>query len=149
MKCGANGYPIGYGLKYCNKFTAARPEMSSKGQAWVTKTMLCLQKALVPFATGQKRESCDALKKDAFATHPGCYIAGGVCTLPPTDWAIIVKTVSLAELFGSLDALEQTLKTMEGCGEFYAWLIKQGIIKAAEKVVDAAKDIWHKITPWV
>jgi hypothetical protein len=46
--------------------------------------------------------------------------------------------VSLKELFGSLDSLKATLETVEGCVEFYKWLMKRGIIKIAGKI-DAAR----------
>ncbi|KAF2470214.1 uncharacterized protein BDR25DRAFT_304149 [Lindgomyces ingoldianus] len=148
VKCGAAGYPLGYGLKYCKLFTAAAPGFSSAGKAWITKTMLCLQRNLVPYATGEQAASCPALKEFAFATHPGCYVSSGVCALPPTDWDNIISTVSLKELFGSVDALKATLQTAGDCVEFYEWLIKKGVIKVIDKVEDTAKSIWKKITDW-
>ncbi|KAF2269831.1 hypothetical protein CC78DRAFT_452801, partial [Lojkania enalia] len=148
VQCGASGYPIGYGLKYCTKFTDARPEFSSSGKAWITKTMLCLQRNLIPYATGEKTGTCENLKKFAFGTHPGCYVSSGVCVLPPSDWEVVIRTVSLKELFGSIDALKATLETAGNCKEFYEWLIKRGLIKIIEKVEDKAKDIWHDITDW-
>jgi hypothetical protein len=147
-KCGPQGYPVNYGKGYCDKFTAAKPKMSSAGKSWVTNTMLCLQQKLVPYGTGAKKLSCSALKDFAFDTHPGCYIKGGVCKLPPSDWAVIFKTVGFAELFGSWDSIEQTIRTMDGCVDFYKWLIKQGIGKAVEKVKDTAKSVWDKVTGW-
>lgn len=48
-----------------------------------------------------------------------------MCTLPVGDWGVIVETVSLKELFGSMDALKATLETVEGCADFYAWLIER------------------------
>jgi Stanniocalcin family len=146
--CGPDGYAIGYGLKYCNLFTNAKSKMSSSGQEWVTNTMLCLQNALVPYGTGQQTLSCPALKTFAFDTHPNCYVNSGVCLLPPSDWEIIVGTVSLSELFGSLDALKATMQTVEGCAKMYAWLIEQGIIVVLKKAEDEAKSIWHDITSW-
>ena len=123
--------------------------MSAAGKAWVTNTMLCLQGALVPFGTaGTESTTCPNLKTFAFGTHPSCYVQSGVCKLPPSDWVVIVGTVSLKELFGSLDALKATFKTAKGCAEFYAWLIKQGIITVVDDVVDAAKDVWDKVTSW-
>jgi hypothetical protein len=71
-----------------------------------------------------------------------------VCTLPPSDWEVIVSMVSLKELFGSLDSLKATLETVEGCVEFYKWLMKRGIIKIAGKIDDGAKKIWHEISSW-
>ncbi|OCK80568.1 hypothetical protein K432DRAFT_404586 [Lepidopterella palustris CBS 459.81] len=125
VHCGPSGYPLGYGLKYCTLFTAAKNKFSSAGQIWLTKTRLCLQCALVPYATGTKATTCPALKKTAFGTHPTCYVDSGVCTLPVGDWGVIVETVSLKELFGSMDALKATLETVEGCADFYAWLIER------------------------
>ncbi|KAF2278738.1 uncharacterized protein EI97DRAFT_484357, partial [Westerdykella ornata] len=148
MQCGSSGYPIDYGLKYCKKFTAARGEFSARGKAWITKTMLCLQRALVPYATGEQKGTCAKLKEFAFATHPGCYVSSGVCALPPGDWEVIIKTVSIKELFGSVDALKATLQTAGDCVEFYQWLIERGIVKVVEKVKDKVEDVWHKITGW-
>src|SRR5437660_11912620 len=54
LNCGPSGYPIGYGLNYCNKFSAARSKMSAAGQTWVTNTMLCLQRDLVIYGDGSQ-----------------------------------------------------------------------------------------------
>lgn len=110
--------------------------------------MLCLQRNLVPFATGQQSTTCPALKTFAFGTHPGCYVSSGVCALPPQDWEVIIKTVSLKELFGSIDALKASLQTAGICVEFYQWLIERGIIKLVQKAKDVAKKIWEKVTDW-
>ncbi|KAM5437774.1 hypothetical protein MferCBS31731_005278 [Microsporum ferrugineum] len=128
VPCGPDGYALAYGDHYCNKFSEASHDLSEKGQAWVTETMLCLQQKLVPFGTGQEQTTCPAIREFAFATHPDCYIKGGVCLLPPTDWVVIVGTVGLLELFDSVDALVATLKTVGGCLEFYLWLIKNHFI---------------------
>lgn len=144
-QCGPTGYPLGYGLYYCEKFTGAAPQMSSKGQEWVTNTMLCLQNKLVPYGTGREHLSCDDLKSFAFGTHPACYVGSGVCSLPPGDWAVIVKTVSLKELFNSIDALKATLKTASGCAAFYFWLIGKKIIG----IIKDAENLWDKITDFL
>ena len=146
--CGSGGYPLGYGLKYCEKFTDAKPELDSAGKQWVSDTMLCLQTTLVPYATTETT-TCDNLKDDAFASHPRCYIDSGVCTLGPGDWTVIIETVSLKDLFGGIDNLKAVLQTVEGCVEFYEWLIEQGIIGLVHKVEDEGKDIWHKVTSWL
>lgn len=154
LHCGSSGYPVGYGLHYCHLFTNARSQMSPEGQAWVTNTMLCLQRALVPYATGAKSTSCSALKDYAFGTHPACYIDNGVCTLPPTDWYIIVNTVGFSDLFSSWDALKATMETAGVCGAFYEWLIQGGYIfvlageQAASGIEQAGDDIWSWVTSW-
>ncbi|RJE22488.1 hypothetical protein PHISCL_05174 [Aspergillus sclerotialis] len=150
--CGSEGYPIGYGLHYCNAFTAAKSQLSPEGQAWVTKTMLCLQRALVPYATGQKSTSCDGLREYAFGTHPDCYVNSGVCSLSFSDWKVIVDTVSFTELFSSWEALKATMQTAGGCTEFYTWLIQNKVVgvveDTGEAIEDAGEAAWDWVTSW-
>jgi hypothetical protein len=159
LQCGSEGYPIGYGVHYCQLFTNARSQMSESGQTWITNTMLCLQRDLVPYGTGEQSTTCDDLREYAFGTHPHCYVDSGVCTLPPEDWLVIVNTVSLPELFDSWDALKATLETAGDCTEFYAWLIGKGIVRAweeageaienaGEAVVEAGEAAWDWTTSW-
>jgi len=103
LHCGPSGYPIGYGLKYCSKFTAARSQMSAAGKTWVTNTMLCLQRDLVMYGDGRQTTTCSALDNYAFGTHPDCYVKSGLCTLPPTDWWTI--TIQLASLHFSIGSI--------------------------------------------
>lgn len=130
LQCGPSGYPIGYGLNYCSKFSAARSQMSTAGQAWVTNTMLCLQRDLVIYGDGSQTTTCSALEDYAFGTHPDCYVNSGLCTLPPTDWWIIVNTVGITQLFNSLNAFKATLQAAGGCIEFYLWVIANGLADA-------------------
>ncbi|EGD86927.1 hypothetical protein H112_05442 [Trichophyton rubrum D6] len=130
IPCGPDGYALAYGDRYCNRFSAASPQLSASGQEWVTKTMLCLQQKLVPVALGKDEQvsTCPAVREFAFSTHPECYIQGGVCLLAPTDWLVIVGTVGFTELFDSVEALATTLKTVKGCLDFYLWLIRNNFI---------------------
>nr|KMM69851.1 hypothetical protein CPAG_06164 [Coccidioides posadasii RMSCC 3488] len=127
VRCGPTGYPVACGQHYCQKFATVRGKFSDRGQVWLTDTMYCLQKKLVPYATGQKNESCSELKKYAYATHSICYVECGVCALPPSDWVATVDTTGFKELFGSVDALISMLETADGCKDFYLWLIKKTI----------------------
>jgi hypothetical protein len=108
--------------------------------------MLCLQKALVPYATGAKKGTCAQVKSFAFGTHPNCYVKSGVCILGKSDWQVIVSTVGIGELFSSKDAFIATLKTVKGCKDFYIWLIKKGLVKMAKAIWDVTKDLgnWLK-----
>ncbi|TFK37400.1 hypothetical protein BDQ12DRAFT_699122 [Crucibulum laeve] len=125
--CGSSGYPIGYGLTYCQMFSIERNKLSSRGQEWMLDTMQCLQRALIPEATGSitAAKSCETLNDKAFASHPACYVNDGVCTLPLTDWIAIVEIVQIPTLFGSWEASLATVETGGGCAEFYAFLITQ------------------------
>jgi hypothetical protein len=127
--CGVDGYPLGYGKKYCNKFNAARDKFSQNGQIWMLDTMECLQRVLVPEATGpeetgkQGRLPCDELRKKAFDSHAECYVENGVCTLSVRDWKEIVEVVDLKTLFGSWEASKEVLEAAAGCLELYAFLL--------------------------
>jgi hypothetical protein len=44
--CHLIGYALGYGLPYCEAFTADRSEFTPRGQVWVNATKLCLMQAL-------------------------------------------------------------------------------------------------------
>ncbi|KAK7056706.1 hypothetical protein VNI00_002423 [Paramarasmius palmivorus] len=129
FQCGPNGYPIGYGLKYCTKFSTPEnlARFSQKGQDWMWDTMHCLQTALVPDlqTPATAPGACEKLEEKAFGTHAQCYVSSGLCTLPPSDWLVIVDIVGLDTLFGSWDALVQSIEAAGGCVEFYAWIIEK------------------------
>jgi hypothetical protein len=95
--------------------------------------MLCLQRELVVYGDGSQTTTCGALKVYAFGTHPNCYVKSGVCTLPPTDWEIVIKTVRIKELFNSLDAFKATLETVTGCAGLYLWLVEKAILSALDR----------------
>ncbi|UJR11237.1 hypothetical protein I4U23_015419 [Adineta vaga] len=112
VSCGANGYALGYGMKYCMKFTHNLKTFSPRGQRWIGKTMNCLQKSLVsPLENCEK--NCSILQKIAFNSHPRCYVKGGVCELPVFDWITIASIVG-KDLF-TADGLIQALKTLPQC----------------------------------
>lgn len=125
--CGAEGYPLGYGKKYCNKFNAAKDKFSQKGQVWMIDTMECLQKVLVPEATRPKEmgkqgsSPCDKLREKAIDSHAKCYVQNGVCTLSVKDWLEIVKVIDLKALFEGWDVV---LETATGCLELYGFLLR-------------------------
>ena len=129
--CGPAAYPLGYGMKYCNKFNAAKGRFSDQGQTWMLDTMECLQLALVPDAVGSQPEEtqehgvspCDVLRRKAFDSHARCYIESGVCALGLKDWMQIVETIDLKTLFGSWEALKEALEAAAGCLQMYSFLL--------------------------
>ena len=129
-QCGADGYPSAYGEKYCSKFKTAGDKFSQKGQIWMLDTMECLQRVLVPEATGpeemgeQGRSPCDELRKKAVDSHAACYVQNGVCTLGVKDLVQIVKVVHLKTLFGNWEGLKQVWEVAGGCLKLYAFLLR-------------------------
>ncbi len=72
-----------------------------------------------------------------------------VCVLGPSDWEVIIQTVSLKDLFGGIDNLKAVLQTLGDCVQFYEWLIARGIITLLHEAEDVGKDIWQKLTGWL
>ncbi|CAF1293351.1 unnamed protein product [Adineta steineri] len=112
VACGPNGYALGYGMKYCMKFSNTLQSFSPRGQRWIWDTMNCLQKTLVsPLKNCEN--NCSILRKTAFDSHPGCYVKSGVCELPAFDWITIASIVG-KDIFSS-DGFIQALKTVPQC----------------------------------
>ena len=69
FQCGADGYPVGYGEKYCERFmslntahSVSSSELSPDGIRWRNSTLICLQRALVnTLPYNPSVNSCDEL----------------------------------------------------------------------------------------
>lgn len=123
--CGPDGYPIGYGQHYCQKFSDNRALFNTRGQEWMVSTMHCLQVALVRDAVDATATTCEALKTQAFASHAGCYTSNGFCTLGVDAWAVVLEIVNVTTLFSSWDSLRAVVETAKDCGEFYAYMVER------------------------
>lgn len=93
-------------------------------------TMKCLQDTLIPEATGEVGavRTCEELNTKAFNSHASCYLKNGLCALSPSDWVVIVDTVSFQTLFSSWDAVKETLEAAAGCSAFYAFVVLNHLV---------------------
>ena len=80
-QCGPSGYPLGYGLKYCNKFVDNFDLYDADGQAWIEGTLICLKEALLPLVLDNTGQTCSSLSDYAFNSHVDCYVDNGFCGL--------------------------------------------------------------------
>src|SRR5271170_6267607 len=125
--CGPNGYPLGYGQYFCQKFSIETSRFSTKGQQWLANTMLCLQRSLIPetiaapIATTGGR-TCDQLKDVALSKHAGCYVECGLCQLNPLDWWVIVSTVGIKSVISSFEGVGQAVEAASLCVGWYSLL---------------------------
>ena len=112
--CGPSGYPLNFGQKYCQSFMAAEPQLSVQGQKWISNTLLCLQTALIPEATGASNavKGCCALLIKALLSHPACFIQNGFFNLPLHDQFVILWT---GNIFGLLNSLPSAIAACEQC----------------------------------
>lgn len=99
VQCGSEGYPIGFGKHYCDRF-GAQQFATSDGQLWLEDVRTCLQRALLPLANEQ--EDCDEVERVGFGSHPDCYLgesphanpgAPSICFLAIKDLRTIVRTL--------------------------------------------------------
>lgn len=120
-QCGAGGYPVGYGYKYCNRslFGLLQEMQSEVGRQWVVKTVRCLQTKLndeigsAGAGRGAMAMSCDQIRQTALDSHPDCYVDSGFCEMPMADKMKIFNTVK-SELLSS-STVSQATKTLSRC----------------------------------
>lgn len=111
-------YFLSYGKKYCERFLHSI-QLSSSGQRWRDKTLVCLQEAIVPhLPLNASQCNCGDLKNIAFRAHVTCYTQAdaSICDLGADDWLKIYNIVDredqrmdemLAVAHVCLDQIEQ------------------------------------------
>jgi hypothetical protein len=116
MPCGADGYALGYGEKYCARYDVD-VALSPQGLVWRDAVLHCLQEALVPELAHVSSMSCDAITTFAFDSHPRCYTEGpSICFLPITDVENVVATIDGQDLL-SLRSAKQMASVAATCVE--------------------------------
>jgi hypothetical protein len=114
--CGADGYALGYGEKYCSRFDVD-DTFSPQGIAWRDAVLHCLQLALVPELPKADAMTCDDLTDFAFDSHPRCYTEGpSICFLPVSDVTNILGTIDGKDLL-SLRSAKQMATVAATCVE--------------------------------
>lgn len=120
--CGDDGYLLGYGARYAERFyRVTRPRMSARGQRWIDDVLVCLQEELQ--AGIDANSDCDDIRSIAFDSHPGCYVDAGFCRLPVLDVLQVVWTIDVRDWLGS-SAARQAVETAIGCGRDYASILR-------------------------
>lgn len=123
--CGEEGYPVGYGGKYCSRFISLnthRPfngnELSEEGVKWRDRTLVCLQDELIRVELQSGFRSCEDIKDIGFNTHAACYAKAepSICDLPLSDWMSIAGVVDIKD-YGQTRSVKQVLEVMVTCSE--------------------------------
>uniref|UniRef100_A0A914KXZ3 Uncharacterized protein n=1 Tax=Meloidogyne incognita TaxID=6306 RepID=A0A914KXZ3_MELIC len=101
-KCGNNGYLIGYGLKYCNKFYQNYDSFNDHGKEFIKCVGPCLAEKM-RINIEKYKENCDLLRNFAFDSHTPCYLK---CNFTKFNvWFknadVFVKVIDLKDLFSS------------------------------------------------
>ena len=90
FQCGPEGYPLGFGLHYCEIFLQMQSLecVSQAGNNWMQFVRQCLQDKLAPLLNAQPQPTCEEVEKFAFESHPDCYVTEdsrlNICNLPGT-----------------------------------------------------------------
>lgn len=115
IPCGANGYALGYGQRYCQRFLK-ESRFSGKGEIWRDATLICLQRELAFRDWGSDPFTCREIKDFAFDSHPVCYTQPGVtvCDLGVSDLNLIFTTIDGPDLL-SLRGIKQIKAVAKIC----------------------------------
>jgi hypothetical protein len=92
-------YYLGYGLKYCEKFSnEAYEKLSPKGKAWLLKTRCDLQmKMEKALKKNHRLEMDERFTEEVFNMHSSSYLEAGLADLSPGDLWEIFRTPELNE----------------------------------------------------
>lgn len=110
LACGGDGYLLGFGLYYCNKFSdqnfrSLKSPMRQEifpvnGNKWRDDVRECLQVQMETYLSdNQESLTCEGLKDFAFGSHPACYTGtNSFCSLPPESILAVGLTLEPQEL---------------------------------------------------
>lgn len=137
-----NEYFETYGASYCKSFLAAA-NFSDAGKKWRTKTLVCLQEAIVPklkITAPPSSCNCSEMRTFAFDSHVGCYTQPGasMCDLPMADVLEVTRIIKIKDALTS-DGLRQTARVARTCtstapdeGRRAAWKAAYALVKPFE-----------------
>ena len=100
VKCGPEGYPLGFAKYYCDKF-GKKDFVSPATDKWLDNVRLCLQRSLKHVLWGES-VNCPQVADLGFGSHSDCYIAESdhspadapsICFLPIKDLTTIIRTI--------------------------------------------------------
>lgn len=134
LTCGSSGFPLGSGLKTCNRFQNTLNKFSADGKTWYAAAEQCLQQSLVPYLTCEA--TCEAVQSNGFGNVQYCYQSSGVgfCNLNGMDY---VHILSILDTPPYRSALKQTAGT-QGCPDSIASAITNDL---QQKLHDAGLGI--------
>ncbi|KAH7707281.1 Protein W01A8.8 [Aphelenchoides avenae] len=115
--CGPEGYPLGFGYKYCRRFK--EPTVynlyDAKGKQFIDCTRQCLIGLVEQYDEQEPNATCDSLKSYAWKTHEKCYLVCDFCDICRTNKKALYKTYDFKDFF-SVEALKQVVEVMWKCG---------------------------------
>ncbi|KAI6240711.1 hypothetical protein M3Y99_00441800 [Aphelenchoides fujianensis] len=117
--CGAKGYFLGYGERYCRRFFSMVNEFDQTGKAFVACTGSCLVDKMNAYLKSNPKTNCSQIENDAYSQHVGCYIQCGFCKACKTNRKALMDVYSLKD-FGSFGAMRTVEQVLNKCGGFFS-----------------------------
>jgi hypothetical protein len=118
----APDYYMNYGLKYFDRFSELKPDVSSPTKKWIDKTAVKLQEKMeAPNTRNGKafanmERSPEKFKEFAYGTHPSAYLEGGLANVPINDLRKIPFVPDVKDL-ATPDGVAQGVETGIGYGK--------------------------------
>jgi hypothetical protein len=101
-----------------------KKNVSAAGGRWLSSSLACLQRALVPLVQGadSSSPSCEKVEQFAFDTHAACYTGGGgavpkgpsICLLHRDDTRVVMDNIDMKDLLSPLN-VKADFATSEIC----------------------------------
>ncbi|HAZ14896.1 MAG: hypothetical protein A2X86_21200 [Bdellovibrionales bacterium GWA2_49_15] len=148
LACGADGYSIGYGKRYCQRFLDTSYS-TYQGDLWRDETLLCLQRelSLFVFFSPYEIKSCSTIKKYAYETHANCYVRPNrgrpelsICYLSPLDVKLTTQNLRAVDVL-RWNGLKQMAQVAKLCLE----LLNNGKASLSSVSVEDQKDFWKSM----
>uniref|UniRef100_A0A1I7UVC1 DUF19 domain-containing protein n=1 Tax=Caenorhabditis tropicalis TaxID=1561998 RepID=A0A1I7UVC1_9PELO len=117
--CGQDGYPLGYGLPNCLRFTndSNLRDFSAKGREFFECSVGCLVSTISRIS--EHATSCQQLREEAVDSHNQCYLRCGFCEVCKTDKVALFKTSGMTLTF---ERIKQLIAIVRNCGPFRCFL---------------------------
>lgn len=109
--CGAKGYPLNFGYRFCKKFLDGNnSSFTGRGQKWLYEVRECLQKKMQEISYGS---TCDEVANDAFEAHIPCYYETGFCYLSMADKVKVFYRLKAS--FVKAKVIMSGISVLKGC----------------------------------
>ncbi len=155
LTCGDEGYAVGYGKKYCEKFSSMQfaphrtrleeEAFPALGPVWRDRVRSCLMNELEGFLEEKAPLTCQGLRDFAFGSHPDCYTRSpSFCDLSLENATRVGLTIDPATILRA-ESITQIRQTAAICVESLTQRIEQAPSFAVKLQLKHARGLWRLV----
>jgi hypothetical protein len=155
LSCGDLGYALGYGKKYCERFTALQfaphrtaleeEAFPAVGAVWRDRVKVCLMNELEHYVGNQDALSCGELRSFAFKSHPHCYTRSpSFCELSLENATRVGLTIEPRTLIAQ-ESIDQIRDTATICVRDLSERITKASSFAVRLQLQHARGLWRLV----